>query len=101
MAQGKLESLLRLPRRPLAPKQTSAPLVDFAAVADIMEINATLLHIELVEHTVIADAQFEFRAALQALVCKRLQSRAHFIHFPLHNGANGGRQVVERVGESG
>ena len=61
-----------------------------------MEINATEFRVELVEHAVIADAQFKFRAALQALVRERLQSRAHFIHFALHDGAN--ELVVEVVG---
>ena len=45
----------------------SGPLIDFAAVADVMEMNAAQLYIKLVEHPVVADAQFEFRAALQTL----------------------------------
>ena len=69
-------------------KQSSAPFVDFAAVADVMETDATQLHLKLVEHTVIADAQSEFRAALQALVRERLQSRAHLVHLLFHGGAN-------------
>ena len=66
-----------------------------------MKMNATEFPVELVKHAVIADAQFEFRAALQALVRERLQSRAQFIHFSLHDGANGARQAIEGAGEGG
>ena len=75
-------------RAPCRNEANSALLVDFTAVADVMEINAAKLRVELIKHPVIADAQFEFRTALQSLMWERLQSCAHFIHLPFHGGAN-------------
>lgn len=66
-----------------------------------MEINATELSVELVEHTVIADAQFEFRPVSEVLVREHREAHAHLIHFFLRHGANGECQVVERASECG
>jgi hypothetical protein len=82
-------------------KANSASLVDFTPVADVVEINTAQFHIELVKHAVIADTQFEFRAALQALVWERLQPCAHFIHLSFHGRANRQRQLVEGTGKGG
>jgi hypothetical protein len=60
-----------------------------------------LLHVELIKHAVIANAQFEFRAALQALVRERFQSRTHVIHLALNGVANGRRQAIEGAGKGG
>ena len=73
----------------------SASLVNLAAVADIVEINPSKLHIEFVKHPVIAHAQFEFRSALQSLVLEIFQSRTHFINLVLHGFTDGGGQIVE------
>lgn len=69
----------------------SASLVDLTTMADVMEINATELCVELVEHAVITDAEFEFRAVPQAVVRECPEARAHFIHLFFHPGANGAR----------
>ena len=45
-------------------------LVNVSPVADVIEIDATLLHIEFVKDPVIADAQFELRTAFQPFVRK-------------------------------
>jgi len=74
----------------------SNSFVNLAAVADVMEIDSSKLHIEFVKHAVITDAEFEFRPALQSLVREVLQSRPHFINFVLHGFADAGRQVVKR-----
>ena len=79
----------------------SASLVNIAPVADIVEVDAALVHIEFVKHPIIGDPQLEFGAALESLVREVFQSCAHFVHLPFHVGANRCRQVVERAGEGG
>ncbi len=51
----------------------SASVVDVAAVADVVEIDASEFHVKFVKHAVIADAQFELGAALKTLVGKGIQ----------------------------
>lgn len=58
-------------------------------IADVMEINAAQLHIEFVEHAIIADTKFEFRTALQSLVRESFQPRAHLIHLALNGFTDG------------
>ena len=60
-----------------------------------MQIYPTKLHIEFVKHAIIADAEFEFRAALQPFVREIFQSHSHFINFALHRFADAGRQIVK------
>jgi hypothetical protein len=43
-------------------------LVDFAAMADIVEVKPAELQVELAEHTVITHPELKFRAPLQPLV---------------------------------
>ena len=70
-------------------------------MADLVEKDATQPHVQLVEHTVIAHTQFEFRPSLQPLVWKRFQPRAHFIHSSLHRFADRNRQRIKRAGVGG
>ena len=48
--------------------RNSAPLVDFAAMAHVVQVDPALGDIVFVEHTKIAHAELEFRATGQALV---------------------------------
>jgi len=66
-----------------------------------MEVDASLLHIEFIEDAIIADAQLEFRAALEPFVREISQSRSHFIHFALHCVADGRRQGIEGFRKGG
>ena len=65
-------------------------------MADVVEMDVTLPQVELVEYAIIADAQLEFRPALESLVGKRFQSCAHFIHFALHWVTGGLWQRIKR-----
>jgi hypothetical protein len=59
-------------------------------------------HIEFVEHSVIADSQFEFGAALEPLVREIFQLCAYVIHFALDGVSSGFRQGIkclENVGD--
>ena len=80
---------------------SSASFVDFAAVADVVEVETALIQIKLVQHPVIADAQLVFGTTGQALVGKRGQSGSHFIYLALDIFTDGKRQGVECPCESG
>src|SRR5271167_2373916 len=82
------------------PRSSSSP-VNLAPVADVMQINASLLYVKFVKHTVITNAQFEFRTVTEPCVRISSQAQAHFIHLALHVDANGWRQSVECFGENG
>ena len=58
--------------------------VDVPSMADVMQIDATLVRIEFVKHPIIADSQFELRAAFQSLMRETLQARTHLIHLALN-----------------
>jgi len=73
-----------------------ASLVNVSPVSHIVKINATLLDIEFVKNTIIADPQFELRAALQFLVLKTGQPPAHVVHLPLDKFTDRRRQLIER-----
>jgi hypothetical protein len=79
----------------VASKREISKFVNLAAVADVVEINSAKFHIKFVKHTVVADAQLEFRAALQSLVRESFQPRAHVVNLALHHFADAGRQIVE------
>jgi hypothetical protein len=55
-----------------------------------------LAQIEFVEHSVIADSQFEFGAALEPLVRKIFQLCAYVIHFALDGISDRFRQGIGR-----
>lgn len=65
-----------------------------------MEENAAQRHVEFVKHTVVADAEFAFRPALQSLVWEMFQPPSHVINLALHRFTNAGRQIVKRLGKS-
>ena len=44
------------------------PLVNLTSMTDVVQINATLLHVEFVEDAVIGCSQLEFGSALKSLV---------------------------------
>jgi hypothetical protein len=56
------------------------PLVDLTSMADVVQIDPTLLHVKFVEDTVIAHSQLEFGAALKAIVRKIVETCAYLIH---------------------
>jgi hypothetical protein len=66
-----------------------------------VQIDAALRYLKLVKYPVIADPQFALRPALQSLVGKGFQARAHFIHFALHGFADDGRKIVKGAGKGG
>ena len=72
------------------------PLVNFTAVADVMQINPAEFQIEFVEHTVVANAEFEFRPPLQPFVRKIFQPRSHLVNLALNGFADTSRQIVKR-----
>ena len=47
-------------------KQVSASLVNFAAVADVMEMDEAEFRIKFVDYAIIIHAEFEFHPALQS-----------------------------------
>lgn len=61
-------------------------------MADVMEINATLVQVDLVKHAIIADSQFELPAPFQSLVRETFQSHAHLVHLSLDNFTDRGRK---------
>jgi hypothetical protein len=77
----------------------SDSLVNVAAMADVVEINAALLHIKFIKHSIIADSQFEFGTILKSLVREIFQSYAHFIHLALNGLANRCRKRIKSFGE--
>ena len=94
----KLEQAREFARRTISKNYRSlTSFVNLAAVADVVEINAAKLHVEFVKHAIVADAEFEFRTALQPLVREIFQPRPHFINFALHRFADAGRQIVKRL----
>ena len=52
-------------------------------MADVVQIDATLLHVEFVEDAVIAHSQLEFGAALKAIVRKIVETCAYLVHLAL------------------
>jgi hypothetical protein len=74
----------------------SASLVNFPAIADVVKINAAKFQIEFIKHPVVANAEFEFRTALQPFVREIIKPRPHFINLSLDGLAKAGRQAVKR-----
>jgi hypothetical protein len=58
-------------------RASSVSPVNFPPVAVVTEIDTPENCVEFVKRSVIADAKFEFRTALEALVRESLQTRAH------------------------
>jgi hypothetical protein len=75
----------------------SASLVYFAAITDVVKINAAKFQIEFIKHAPVADTKFEFRAALQPFVREILKPRSHFINLALDRFTDAGRHGVERL----
>jgi hypothetical protein len=57
-------------------ERLTGPLVNIPPVTDVVQIDATSVHIEFVEDAVIAHSQLEFGAALKAIVRKIVETRA-------------------------
>ncbi len=64
-----------------------------------MQVDSPEGQVELIEDSVIANAQFELRTTGQAVVGKILQPRPHGIDLALYGLPNLGRQNVERSSE--
>jgi hypothetical protein len=67
-------------------------------MADVVQINATLLHIEFVKDAVIAYSQLEFGSALQSLVWEICQPYAHLVHIALDRITDGCRKRIKCFG---
>jgi hypothetical protein len=67
------------PERVVAKK--SVPFIDLTSMAHVVLINAALLDVEFVQHTVIAHSQFEFGPALESLVREISELRSHLVDF--------------------
>jgi len=80
-------------------RNKSTALIDLAAIPNVKQVYPAELHIKFIEHTIIADTQFEFSTALQPLMREIFQTRSHFINLVLHGFACGGRQIIERLGK--
>ena len=52
-------------------------------MAHVVQINAALLNVQFVEHTVIAHSQFEFGSALESLVREISELGSHLVDFAL------------------
>jgi hypothetical protein len=61
----------------------SVPLVDLTSMAHVVQINAALLNVEFIQHTVIAHSQLEFGSALESLVRKISKLGSHLVDFAL------------------
>ena len=48
-------------------------------MAHVVQINAALLNVQFVEHTVIAHSQFEFGSALESLVREISELGSHLV----------------------
>ena len=73
----------------------SGALVDFAAVADVVEVEPASLRIELVKPAVIANAQSALGTSGQPMVRIGVKSQAHFVHFPLDGFLDCGGKLVK------
>ena len=73
----------------------SGALVNFAAVADIVEVEPASLSIELVKHAVITDAQSALGTSGPAMVRIGAESHAHFVHLPLDGFPDCGGKLVK------
>jgi hypothetical protein len=68
-------------------------------MADVMQINPTLLKIELVEHAIVADAKFKLWSSSQSLVSKSGQAKTHLIDFALDRFTGTDGQTIECFAE--
>ena len=81
------------------PVSQSVALVNFPAVAEVVEVNAAEAHIEFVKHPEITSSQLEFGAAVKSFVRETCQPCAHFIHLALDGVTNGRREGIKCSGE--
>lgn len=80
------------------PVEGSNPLVDVAAMADVMQVDGPWCHVELIKNPVIPNAQSELRPSNQPPVREALEPHAHLVHFALDgSAASGGRRPNERL----
>jgi hypothetical protein len=73
----------------------SASFVNVAAVADVMELDAAQLHVELIEHAVIAYSEFAFGRPCSRWCGKGSRQVPISSTFALHGFADGSRQGSE------
>jgi hypothetical protein len=66
----KAEKLIRNPGTDNDQRSLLRSPVNLTSVADVMQINASLLLVEFVKDAVIAYSQLKFRSALQSLMWK-------------------------------
>jgi hypothetical protein len=85
------------PERVVAEK--SVDLVDLTSMADVVQINAALLNVEFVKHTVIADSQLEFGSALESLVREISKLGSHVVDFVLDSIPDVRRKGIKGLGK--
>jgi hypothetical protein len=74
------------------------PLVNLTSITDVVQVDAALLEIEFVKHSVIGNSQLEFGSALKSLVREVSQSCAHLVHLALHGITNRYRKGIKCFG---
>jgi len=77
----------------------SVPLLDLTAMAYVVQINAALLNVEFVKHTVIADSQLEFGSALESLVWEISKLSSHVVDFVLDSIPHVRRKRIKCFGK--
>jgi hypothetical protein len=68
-------------------------------MTDVVQIDATLLHVEFVKNAVVAYSQLEFGSALKSLVRKSSKSRAHVTHVTLDSITDGRWKGIKCFGK--
>ena len=56
------------------------PLVNLTSITDVVQVDAALVNVEFVKHSIIANSQLEFGSALKSLVRKIGETRAYLIY---------------------
>jgi hypothetical protein len=70
-------------------------------MADVVQIDATSVHVEFVKDAVIAHSRLEFGATLKAIVRKIVEACAYLIHPALDGLTHGLRQGIKSFGKCG
>src|ERR671923_994541 len=71
------------------------PLVNFASMAHVVQIDAALFDVQLVKHAVIPDSQLKFGSTFESLVREFFQACAHIIDLALNSITDAHRKGIK------
>lgn len=74
--------------------------IDFASMANVVQVNSPLIQVELIQHSVITDSQLKFGATDEPLVWETFEVRSQFIHFRSDSLLNSRWKSIECPGIS-